>query len=60
MNPEKDAKPCIFIGYSYAQKAYKKIDLSTKKIFTIKDVIFLKKIIFHIIIKISCMILILQ
>jgi hypothetical protein len=44
MNPEKDAKPCIFIGYSYAQKAYKKIDLSTKKFFTSRDVIFLKKL----------------
>ena len=34
------AHPCIFIGYPYDQKAYKLLDLETKRIFTSRDVYF--------------------
>ena len=34
------ATPCIFIGYPYGQKAYKLLDLDSKKIFTSRDVTF--------------------
>ena len=32
--------PCIFIGYPYDQKAYKLLDLKTKRVFTSRDVYF--------------------
>ncbi|KAM1539357.1 hypothetical protein ACFX10_004158 [Malus domestica] len=34
------AKKCVFLGYPQGQKAYKLYDLSTKKIFTSRDVVF--------------------
>ena len=34
------AKPCVFLGYPYGQKAYKLMDLQSKRIFTSRDVKF--------------------
>ena len=34
------AKPCVFLGYPYGQKAYKLLDLDSKHIFTSRDVRF--------------------
>lgn len=34
------ADPCVFIGYPFAQKAYKVYNLKTKKIFTSRDITF--------------------
>ena len=34
------AKRCVFLGYPFGQKAYKLFDLTTKKIFTSRDVVF--------------------
>ncbi|VVA37824.1 PREDICTED: Retrovirus-related Pol poly from transposon, partial [Prunus dulcis] len=34
------AKRCVFLGYPFGQKAYKLFDLTTKKFFTSRDVVF--------------------
>ena len=34
------ARPCVFLGYPYGQKAYKLLDLTSKQIFTSRDVKF--------------------
>ena len=41
---KSQAHPCIFPGYPYGQKAYKLLDLTTKKVFTSQDVQFHEKI----------------
>jgi len=38
------AKPCVFLGCPYGQKAYKLLDLHTKHIFTSRDVKFHERI----------------
>ena len=45
--PHKDkfssrAHKCVFLGYPFAQKAYKVLDLQTKKVFVTRDVYFLE------------------
>ncbi|XP_074336327.1 uncharacterized protein LOC141673476 [Apium graveolens] len=47
--PHKDkfsnrAHKCIFLGYLFAQKSYKVMDLETKKVFISRDVIFCEQI----------------
>jgi len=38
------ARPCVFLGYPYGQKAYKLLDLQTKQIFTSRDVQFHERV----------------
>ena len=37
---QERAAPCVFLGYPFGQKAYKLLNLETRKIFVSRDVIF--------------------
>jgi len=38
------ARPCVFLGYPYGQKAYKLLDLQSKQVFTSRDVQFHERV----------------